>query len=233
MPAAYYRCTVSIPTDTAIPADTVNNVWSFRNVSTADHDLDALEITGRLDGFYTELATLFSSRLDLAGTRLTIVDMAEESPRLPFYDEAMAISGESSTNNDLPAEVAICLSFRGSLGSGLNARRRRGRIYLGPLQVQTGDRAVPDTAWPPAIVSAAETNIGTLDGDVEWCVYSRYTHCNVPVGTQLDPDVHEEDPLRLVLAFVPVVHWWCDNAWDTQRRRGPIATARSSADLLG
>lgn len=226
MASGWYRATFSIPTDTGLPADTVNNVWSFRHLTDADHTLDAAEIASRLVAFYGAIVTIMSSALDFSHARTTIVDLQDTRPRLPFYDEETAVTGAATTNYDYPAEVAICMSFRGALGSGLNARRRRGRVYLGPLQVPAGDREHIVAEWPAACVDAAVAELAVTTGDVEWCVYSPYTHHDVPVGERLDPDIYPEVTANLFDAFTPVTYVWADNAWDTQRRRGIQATTR-------
>lgn len=231
MASSFYRATWKIPTDSGLPADKVNNVWSFRHLTDADQAADAIEIRTRLAGFYEDLKDYFSSQLDLAHCRLVIVDLAETPPRLPFYDEEYSVSTATTGGSDFPAEVAVCLSFRGTLGSGLNARRRRGRIYLGPLQGDVTDHPMLYSTWPAAIRDAATSNIAVATGDVEWCVYSPYTHHDVPVGTKLDPELHPENPASLPQSFVNVAHVWVDNAWDTQRRRGVQATSRAEADV--
>lgn len=226
MASGWYRATFSIPTTSGLPADTVNNVWSFRHVTSANHAADAAEIVNRLTAFYGAMMGYWSSVLDFTHARTTIVDLQESRPRMPFYDEESAVAGMITTERNLPSEVALCLSFRGVLGSGLNARRRRGRVYLGPLQVGNVDTPELPSGWPAAFVNAAVSNLAVTTNDVDWCVYSPYTHHGVPVGEKLDPDIYPEVTANLFDSFTPVSYVWADNAWDTQRRRGPLATAR-------
>lgn len=231
MADGYYRATVTIPTDTGLPQDAVQNVWSFRCLATADHGADGAEIAGRLNSFYVSNAGYLSSAMTPAGSRITIVDLAEDRPRVPFYDEAHDFGASTTTAADLPAEVAVCLSFRGAIVSGVNARRRRGRIYFGPIQLTAGDQWTLPSGIRQDLIDDAVADIGVTTGGVEWCVYSPYTHHDVPVGQKLDPDVYPEVPINLVTAFTPVVHVWSDNAFDIQRRRGPAPTSRLSADI--
>lgn len=227
----YYRAQVTIPMDSGIPADAAVNVWSFRNTEAAsDPATDAALIQGRLDGFYSAISGLYSSRCQLTGTRIKVYNFADPQPRVPILDDAVSVTADITTNMDFPPEVAMCLSFKGAAVSGVNARRRRGRVYLGPLQSSTTtDYHEVLAANITTVMSAADTHLAVAADPVQWCVYSPYTHHDVPVGVELDPDVHPEVPTRLVLAFTPVATYWMDNAWDTQRRRGTKATSRTTA----
>lgn len=185
-------------------------------------------IAARLDGFYTLISTVLHSDYDWAHARLKIYNYNLDPPRIPDYDEEMPISGTATTYNNLPSENAIVVSMEGAIVSGVNARRRRGRVYVGPLQMASGDLDLIPTTMVDAFADAAETwlltpEVGTVESQL--AVYSPYTHHNVPVGQKLTPEM-EEDPTKLDDSFNPVVRIWVDNAWDTQRRRGRKATTR-------
>lgn len=240
MTTHYYRAQVTIPMVSGLPADSVVNVWSFRNnAALPDRDADALVINVALDGFYTALNTLYSSRCVMTSVNLKVYDMGDSQPRIPFYEQTVAYGATSSTNMDFPAEVALCLSFKGAAGSGLNAARRRGRVYLGPLQsTSTTDYDMVLASHITTVMAAANSYLTPVGADVDWCVYSPYTHHGVPVGADIndkvpgtDTPLYPEDPGNLDDSFIPVATYWMDNAWDTQRRRGPKATSRSSASV--
>jgi len=228
MPHTYLRCQVTIPMTSGLPADSAVNVWSFQNAEpAASAAADAAVLLTWLDGFYTAQAGLFSSKCNLAGTTLKVFDMADSKPRVPVLETTMPISGGITGGMDFPPEVAICLSFKAAPLSGHNARRERGRIYLGPLQqLSTIEQDVVAAAVITGIMSAVAANIVQDESPIKWAVYSPYEHHNVPVGTKLDPDVHEEDASHLLPAFTNVASYWIDNAWDTQRRRGVRALNR-------
>lgn len=120
----------------------------------------------------------------------------------------------------LPSEVACCLSYNSDL-SGLSeelpdttrpAARHRGRVYIGPLGTNT---LSIDGTTHQAFLSAGIRTTLTKAGKVlhddcilngwKWAQWSRKR-------VQLDP----------------VVACHADNAFDTQRRRGPRATARTT-----
>lgn len=109
-----------------------------------------------------------------------------------------------------PHEVALVLSYRGQVSAGEVQRRRRGRIYLGPLSNQSSlsEQSAGDVR-PTAGVRTALTQAGARLRDR-------------PTG-----------PIWATLSTVdgvarPVVNGWCDNAYDTQRRRGTKAVTRTT-----
>jgi len=103
-----------------------------------------------------------------------------------------------------PREVALCLSFRGSV----NEKRSRGRIYLGPMQ--SGAERPFDGLLTEALQLAQQlADIGGVG--VDWCVYSPTTRAGSPA---LGP------------AFKPIQLAWCDDEWDTMRSRGYRSTKR-------
>lgn len=127
----------------------------------------------------------------------------------------------------LPEEVAVCLSFHSSygldpeFGPGRTSRPRakhRNRFYVGPLSTaaisedSTSHRTyVSDSCQTNFTLSAkqqlqdAATAIGWL-----WCTFSPTDRTR---ETLVDGEV------------------WMDNAFDTQRRRGPTPTHRITQSL--
>lgn len=106
----------------------------------------------------------------------------------------------------LPEEVAAVLSFHGGPPAG---RRRRGRTYIGPLNMSgaalptsSGDRSRPSNNL---IADLAKAATRMLEVDPTWCIRSSLPSEN----------------------FVPIVGGHVDNAFDTQRRRGPDPNART------
>jgi hypothetical protein len=115
----------------------------------------------------------------------------------------------------LPDEVACCLSYRHfPYDAGINPQSQRGRIYFGPLNPDAfegsggGDEwntpPRPATAFKNILAAAASDLEDANDADNTWIVYSRV----------------------LDQGFA-VTDGWIDNAFDTQRRRGVAATART------
>lgn len=227
--AQWYRATVTLPHVNGLPKDAVANTYAFRVAGTADRDLVAADIDVRLTAFYSAWKNSFSSDYDPTNMSVKVYDMTDDVPRFPYYDELLSVAAPVTTNNNMPAEVALVLSFEGARTSGVNMRRRRGRVYLGPLQLASTDSQQVPSTLVSTIVTAADDNLLTPEspnGLSEWAVYSPYTHHGIPVGTKItkeDPEI----PDFLDASFTPVVRCWVDNAWDTQRRRGVSATSRT------
>lgn len=107
-----------------------------------------------------------------------------------------------------PGEIAVCLSFYG----GSNAPYNRGRLYI-PFAAFSG--SAPAGSRPSA---ANRTKVGDLvplfaglgGVNVDWIVWS---------------------PTKK--AATKVDHWWVDDEWDTQRRRGLKPTTRTAGTTGG
>lgn len=203
---AVARCQVSIPHDNGLPRDAINNVWYFRTplgVTLAHSVLIGL----RLTDFYNGIFGYYSKLLNPAGARLRVYDMADAPPRAPKGDLALLITTPPASTA-LPSEVALCLTFQGLKVSGLPQARRRGRLYLGPFGTSANDgtNGVPNDNMVPQILTQA-TNLKNANNDadnIQWVVRS-----------------------QVAQSVVDVDNGWVDNAFDTQRRRGPGPTARS------
>lgn len=146
---------------------------------------------------------------DTQQTTYEVFDMGEPEPRVPIASGSIDTSPTNTIA--LPREVAVCLSFQGEKLSGVNQARRRGRIYIGGLSVG---------------------NIG-VDGFVSDAMRSGMAALMQDFASYpLDP-AHPHDWRFSVYSptdadFVEITNGWVDNEWDTQRRRGREATARSN-----
>lgn len=129
-------------------------------------------------------------------------DMGELEPRVP-YQKAMTL-GAPIAALALPEEVAVCATFHGDPPI---TPSRRGRVYLGPLSNYAQDSG---TATTPIRVIGAYRQLACdamkqlADAAVGWSVYS---------------------PKNLTLT--PVTGGYCDNSFDTVRKRGMKTSART------
>ena len=105
---------------------------------------------------------------------------------------------------------AICASFHG--GAPITARRR-GRIYVGPLGTLGVAADVTNAPHRPA--TAFMTHLRDAMSRLRTQSLALSTPCIWVIRSSM-PSVN----------YVPVIGGWVDNAWDTQRRRGPVASAR-------
>lgn len=140
-------------------------------------------------------------------------DMNDPSPRVPFRTGTNGLAARAATG--LPAEVACCLSFKAAIVSGDNPRRRKGRVFIGPL----GTTAMTSTSVGVRPTTAFKTALSNFGGGLivpdattgaTWCVYSPTEAAGVPGD-----------------GMFPVVGGWIDDAFDTQRRRGVRTTAKT------
>lgn len=229
--AQWYRCQVTIPHDSGLPEDAVVNTWHYMIPGSGDREVLATDFEARLDGFYTAwVPTAAANPYDWNAMATKHYDFLDDQPRIPFYTGVITAGTTSAAGYDMPAEVSICLSMKAAIASGDNARRKRGRVFLGPfINYGPADQAMTPSALADLISDAADTAFGSTGGsNTRLAVYSPYTHHGVPVGERLDPDVYPENPEFLPAAFSEVVTIWVDNAYDTQRRRGPKATYRKT-----
>lgn len=208
---------VRIPHRSGIAEDGVINTFHFTGVDDLTDMADA--ITLRLRAFYTgvpapetyAIGRYLSGELQLAGARIKYYDWDDPEPRAPFMDVSAGLveSARAQTSN-MPGEVALCSSYRGSLQSGTIAARRRGRVYLGPLNVgasvgATVEPARPDGTFRAIVARASEQLAAASTLGARWVVWSR---------------VNSE--------AVPIRYGWVDNAFDTMRKRGVKPSTRSN-----
>lgn len=213
------------------PQDIVTNTWHFDGedpggagvFSDAEYH-DAVVLA--LNTFYGATASVFSD-LVKDNPQVRIYDMRDPSapgaPRLPEFVGNLTVDVPLiGADFRLVEEAAICLSFAAEPGSGLHPARRRGRIFLGPLrssvtEVVSGRLRVKAATRTQIANAAADLANGTpISGGSEqlkWAIYSRRTD---ELGATLDDSFHD------------VVSGWVDDAFDTQRSRGPAATARTT-----
>lgn len=200
---------VAVPYRTGLPEDVSVNTWSFDVADTGSSSLG--QIGAFLDTFYTAVIPYYSPVVVPANATLKMYDRAEPEPRTPIY-EGTGFTTSTAPGIGLPEEVSVCMSFRGVLASGSPAARRRGRIYLGPLATDVLlltdplERSRVDPDFIGTVLDAYEAAWGELTG----------------AG-----NVHEVWSAADGVGR-PVVSVWMDNEFDTQRRRGTRATARTT-----
>lgn len=203
---------------TGIVADDVVNTFHFRNEGLAANDFDLAEALDSVQQFFDEVTTtgkavrqLLASTFLSGAANMRVYDLADAQPRPPraFRDYTLGPRGGTGHFR----EAALVASFAAAAEPGLQPARLRGRVFLGPLSSLTADFAVidndvrPTTTTMQTVIAAIERMRDRPDGlhTTQWAVYSRVDN-----------------------VARPVVRGWCDNAADTQRRRGLGATQRLS-----
>jgi hypothetical protein len=186
-----------------LPENQFINNWYFRNDEIAVAPFNAIKAV--LDAFYFQpAANGFIIKAQMASHVLTaaeyrIYDLGQTPPRT--RNTVVTAGSSSSQGSGLPGEVAVCSSFY----AGANVKRRRGRHYIGPLGAGASDGGGsprPSPELRAAIIDRAR-NVANSTENVTWVVVSQ-------VGVMANE----------------VTGGWCDNAFDTQRRRGNAPSGR-------
>jgi hypothetical protein len=221
---------VTLQKKSGIPADAVQNNFVF--------DPPALDSAGQLLCF-SAITDFYNTTGALSGDKVATwlgssVSRAVDGVTVKLYDISAHLNGSAhgspvaishftlaaGVGDGLPDEVACALSFHSAYGSdaefapGSRPRSRdRGRVYIGPLTDQAIH--VNTTTNEIMLVQALRTTVAEaanrLKGmSANWSVWSRRR-----------------------AAIAPVVAGWVDDRFDSQRRRGDAATARSMFDSSG
>lgn len=195
-----------------IAADNTSNTFHFSwsgsgDPANLDNPLDMLEdlYCTVAPGSTLALGRYINGSMSRQVT-LTAYNLNDPEPRVPIAERFITLPAITS-GTELPAEVALVASFQATPLPGLNQRRRRGRVYLGPLQ-HPGTTARNPQAQMLLNVTAQFAELkAASDASVnwEWGVFSTVNQ-----------------------SFSAVTSGWVDNTWDTQRRRGPRPTARTT-----
>lgn len=185
------------------------NVMYFYNSDLSTLTQIASRLITRIGSFYGQFAPYLSNFL-VNTLEVRFYNMADAPPRVPEIRTSTQLYGNPATNV-LPDELSIVATL---LPDPPITRRRRGRLYIGPLCADallfttTGPALV---ATPPmtAIANACTQMVADNDQAV-WVVHSQTYggHADITGG------------------FV-------DNAFDIQRRRGVDATGRTQWGSAG
>lgn len=226
--------TARLPRVGGAPEDDTLNDFAFLLADAGTPDVD--DAFDAVVSFYNTVQVIPDTDYAVAGWLAETVSRAANACRLDAYDLTGALGGgphgspfatrlwtlgaNAFGNPALPSEVAAVLSFHSDL-DGIPERdpgppqtrpaaRRRGRVYIGPLDRQAADSAantIPVTLRSGLVdtLNAAATLLAGA-ASASWSVWSR-------AGAAF---------------YGPMVGGWVDDAFDTQRRRGEAATIRTT-----
>lgn len=198
------RAQVILKTNNAISEDFATNSWCFTGEDTEE---STTQLTVSLAAFYNTMRPYLGGQMAQNGHLIKFSNLPGVKPNYPFIETSFNLTTAPS-GDPAPSEVALCLSFQGSRASGFPQARRRGRVFIGPLLLNTSSVGRPTTTIVTALAGAGDalkTSVDAITGDVAWAVWS-----------QVDQ------------AAVPVTDGWVDNAFDTVRRRGIRPNSRTT-----
>lgn len=228
----FYRAQVAVENDSLEVRDAAVNTYHFAADEVDAQSTEVATIVSSLTALYQSLDGPVLSVHGSGNFRIKVYDLEDAPVRAPIHDSTWA--GSMGTTA-LPNEVAVCVSFRGANISGGNRRRRRGRVFLGPVSTNLNDSRVGDQEVASAdrtIILNAFASLGTaLNGglsNIAHCVFSKANALGLAVGEappELEPTY---TPEQLEAGMTGVSLYWVDNALDTQRRRGLRPTTRTT-----
>lgn len=221
---------VKLAKKSGIPADAVQNTFTFTTPSTPAIGTELDAISSAVQAFYNTSHTFGGTTGNVAGLLAFNVSPAAGASTISFYDITTHLDGSrhgsplrvdtwtlSAVGADsLPDELACVLSVHSDLtiytefGIGTRPRaRHRGRLFIGPLAQSS---LTADAVTFEEILAGATRNriAGAAvalrdDASTVWAIWSRK-----------NADVN------------PVTGGWVDNAFDVQRRRGNKPSLRST-----
>jgi hypothetical protein len=214
---------VVLERSTQIPADSVVNTWHARTVGSTDPVVSATDFDAALETFYVAIEAMYAIATCSGNVTTKWYDLSHTKPRTPIYSSAWTFTPPATTA--VPAEVAVCLSYKGDYGSGFPNARRRGRVYLGPVNTGTFANSQGDvhvaSGTRTLVAGQATALLANSDASstYEWVVWS-------PTEAAGGPFAGEGGTGGGDFPFTPVTGGWVDDAFDTQRRRGARAINR-------
>lgn len=195
-----------------LAADRAVNTWYVDTNATELTYVDSIIALNK--AFYDDIAQYISKAWMGPGSTVKVYQLLDPIPRVPVATDFRATEIPSAGAQPMPDEVACCLSYSAGAVSGVPNARRRGRLYLGPLNVSAVSATGNESPRPAAAFKTA-----VLDAAVEWNNALEALACS---WVQYSPTA------QLV---TNVANCWVDDAFDTQRRRGVAPTVKTARIL--
>lgn len=231
---ATYRIVNTFHATSGIVEDDCQNVIHFQTSEGAHTNQVGSALNGHVAAAYESSVpgpfnVSFYISAEISRVVLPTVKAYSTSGGSPIATDTWAIFSPAAGGISLPSEVACCLSMNADLTNVPEeapddpdadiaperpASRRRGRLYIGPLQAQANDGATP--ARPSAEFQTHLRNFG-----------NKLANPTNPILTAVAAELVVKSASGFAGASFPVIRVSTDNAWDTQRRRGRRATNRT------
>jgi hypothetical protein len=225
---AHYMAQVALAADTNLPRDVAVNTWHFESDPEGVSHVTIAELIAELVAdVYRRVAppntqtvaSLLSASLATSGHRCKVYDMSTLPPHEPLANLAFTVP--ATGGNAAPAEVALCLSYKADPAPPIPAARLRGRIYFGPFALD-GSK-IFDSATGRPISTGAGNVVDTILNAVEDMSDRLYASPSI---------INWSTWSKAGGVLAPVTSMYIDDAWDTQRRRGPAPTTRRTLAVV-
>lgn len=211
------RVQVALERDSLLPADRVVNTLHYEGLGDFFTDADAVTLAEFVRDRFIAIMVNFGAILNGAGT-VSVYDLGDPKPRAPKAE--VAFSGAAVGADSLPGEVAVCLSFQAANISGVPQARRRGRLYLGPLNETMLGAPANGEVRPTAGIMTAIADWGLTLTPAGGVGLAEFRHAVYSPRSQAAGATLES-------ATALVTRYWVDDAFDIQRRRGAAPTSRT------
>lgn len=207
---AVFQGATNLPEDRFV--NTFHSEWSG---AFTDYDTARIDWAVAVETFYLVAGSNGRSVAQLMSPFISSMQIITYNMDLPEGEREPSVLNSTWVDpggtNTFPEEVAVCLTLHGEPPI---TPRRRGRLFIGPLMADTDVRTNASNTMPNRVNIGAGQSIGSTlafaaarlrdHANQNWCIRS-----TVPTEN-----------------YVPIAGGWIDNAFDTQRRRGPDPTAR-------
>lgn len=197
-----YRLQIVLGTTDNNPANYITNTWHCAAIG----DSEAGDFVTSVTAAYNEIRNQLSPDVRQTNHEYKLYDLTDPEPRAPVQEGTWSLAS-APAGTALPPEVSLCLSYQAPKISGVPQARRRGRIYLGPFNTASSSAGRPSATLITQTIALGQKVLDdgvASAGDWNWAVYS-----SILGGT------------------ADVTNGWVDNEFDTQRRRGRVATTRT------
>lgn len=220
-----FKAQVTLSNATGQPKDRYVNTFHFYDNTVLSESDAADAIYAALSAFYCEVEAGTNRSIfhfispqvvrdtgSPLGPEVRIYNLADPEPRDPVYSAKMDMTPAAALNNTaMPHELAVCLSFYASH----NAPRKRGRIYIGPLdQAAFGPASAGDVTVATTLRTVLTQQALKLIGE--------YTPTNLLWAVRGKGDIAGAPHI-----LRPVTAGWVDNRADIIRGRGSAPTDRT------
>jgi hypothetical protein len=206
---AGYFAQVTLLAKSGDPADNQVNGFAFEETGAPTFgEMDTY--TTAIKDFYDDVQTVNGANgLETSGHLVKFYDILGAAPNYPIYETTWSFAA-ATLAVDLPLEVALAVSYKNTVNNTVPRARRRGRIYISGWTESVNSTGRPSSIAYEGLADAYKTFADTVNtiGTMEAGVWSRR-----------DGVVY------------PIQEIWCDNEWDTQRRRGTRPTVRYGVDV--
>lgn len=200
-----YRTQVVLSGSSTAPEDVFVNTYWFNSIQ-PNKEAQLAVVAPAFDDLYSGFASFMNGYLR-SPFQVKVYNMADGEPREPATADISWPGGGTTGISNLPFELAVCVSFHGAPPF---SPRRRGRVYIGPLNTKSLEsgaaiNALHDsTCWGNSFniqLGAGFEQFRTSSAGGDWVVHGKG-------------------------GDVPIIGGWIDDAYDIQRRRGQDATRR-------